>query len=81
MYRHSAALLSIYTHSAALLRENSGAVLKSRWPSLAPVPNKPTVSVDAKQHSANQPSTDCIGNVLAFCYSTVYRHSPVFCTR
>ena len=25
---------------------------KSRWPSWAPVPNKPTVSVDVKQHSA-----------------------------
>ena len=24
---------------------------KSRWPSWAPVPNKPTVSVDVKQHS------------------------------
>ena len=23
----------------------------SRWPSWAPVPNKPTVSVDVKQHS------------------------------
>ena len=27
---------------------------KSRWPSWAPVPKKPTVSVDVKQHSANQ---------------------------
>ena len=27
------------------------AVWKSRWPSWAPVPNKPTVSVDVKQHS------------------------------
>ena len=33
-------------------RECSGAVWKSRWPSWAPVPNKPTVSVDVKQHSA-----------------------------
>ena len=30
--------------------ERSGAVSKSRWPSWAPVPNKPTVSVDVKQH-------------------------------
>ena len=28
---------------------------KSRWPSWVPVPNKPTVSVDVKQHSTNQP--------------------------
>ena len=26
----------------------------TRWPSWAPVPNKPTVSVDVKQHSTNQ---------------------------
>ena len=30
--------------------QSSGAVSKSRWPSRAPVPNKPTVSVDVKQH-------------------------------
>ena len=30
--------------------QTSGAVWKSRWPSWAPVPNKPTVSVDVKQH-------------------------------
>ena len=29
--------------------QSSGAVRKSRWPSWAPVPNKPTVSVDVKQ--------------------------------
>ena len=29
---------------------SSGAVWKSRWPSWALVPNKPTVSVDVKQH-------------------------------
>ena len=33
--------------------QSSGAVWKSRWPSWAPVPNKPTVSVDVKQHSTN----------------------------
>ena len=33
--------------------QSSGAVSKSRWPSRAPVPNKPTVSVDVKQHSTN----------------------------
>ena len=30
--------------------QSSGAVWKSRWPSWAPIPNKPTVSVDVKQH-------------------------------
>ena len=30
--------------------QSSGAVWKSRWPSWAPVPNKPTVYVDVKQH-------------------------------
>ena len=30
--------------------QSSGAVWKSRWPSWAPVPNKPMVSVDIKQH-------------------------------
>ena len=34
-------------------RQSLGAVWKSRWPSWAPVPNKPTVSVDVKQRSAN----------------------------
>ena len=29
---------------------SSEAVWKSRWTSWAPVPNKPTVSVDVKQH-------------------------------
>ena len=29
---------------------SSGTVWKSRWTSWAPVPNKPTVSVDVKQH-------------------------------
>ena len=33
--------------------QRSGAVWKSRWPSCAPVPNKPTVSVDVKQHFNN----------------------------
>ena len=33
--------------------QSSGAVLKPRWPSWAPVPNTPTVSVDVKQHSTN----------------------------
>ena len=33
--------------------QSSGAVWKLRWPSWAPVPNKPTVSVDVKQHFNN----------------------------
>ena len=41
----------------------SGAVWKLRWPSWAPVPNKPTVSVDVKQHfiivATQQPLRDC----------------------
>ena len=39
---------------ADILAQCSGAVWKSRWPSWAPVPNKPTVSVDVKQHSTQQ---------------------------
>ena len=35
------------------LRQSSGAVWKSRWTSWAPVPNKPAVSVDVKQHFNN----------------------------
>ena len=34
---------------------------KSRWPSWAPVPNKPTVSVDVKQHfKINQTFAQCL---------------------
>ena len=33
--------------------QSSGAVWKSRWTSWAPVPNKPTVSMDVKQHFSN----------------------------
>ena len=42
--------LHIYTHSVDTKRSSSGAVWKSRWTSWAPVSNKPTVSVDVKQH-------------------------------
>jgi len=35
-------------------QQSSGGVWKSRWPSWAPVPNKPTVSVDVKQRSTNK---------------------------
>ena len=42
---------------------NSGAVWKSRWTSWAPVPNKPTISVDVKQHF------DSNKNILKFSMS------------
>ena len=48
-------------------RQSSGAVWKSKWPSWAPVPNKPTVSVDVKQHFNNN-IRDCL-NVLLFLFS------------
>ena len=35
--------------------QSSGAVCKSRWPSWAPAPNKPTVSVDVIKATHNQP--------------------------
>ena len=35
------------------INQSLGAVWKSRWSSWAPVPNKPTVSVDVKQHFNN----------------------------
>ena len=38
----------------AVTSELRSSVWKSRWPSWAPVPNKPTVSVDVKQHPTNQ---------------------------
>ena len=40
-----------------LSRQSSGAMSKSRWTSWTPDPNKPTVSVDVKQHF-NQPLTN-----------------------
>jgi len=33
--------------------QSSGGVWKSRWTSWAPIPSKPTVSVDVKQHFNN----------------------------
>ena len=36
-----------------VLLQSSADVWKSRWPSWAPVPNKPRVSLDVKQHSTN----------------------------
>ena len=40
----------MYAHTSIFV-ESSGAVWKSRWPSRAPIPNKPSVSVDVKQRS------------------------------
>ena len=39
-----------YTYQSIAWHQSSGAVWVSRWTSWAPVPNKPTVSVDVKQH-------------------------------
>ena len=44
---------SIKTEGRTRQSQSSGAVWKSRWPSWAPVPNKPTVYVHVKQHSTN----------------------------
>ena len=40
--------------SGTIYLQSSGAVWNPMWLSWAPVPNKPTVSVDVKQHSTNQ---------------------------
>ena len=51
-------------------RQRSGAVRKSTWTSWAPVPNKPTVSVDVKQHF-NSPLEKIgpIGLSFSVCFS------------
>ena len=46
--------------------QSSGAVWKSRWPSWAPVPNKPTVSVDVKQHFNNTSSRPSLKSHMFF---------------
>ena len=46
-----------YTMADRARYQSSGAVWKSRWPSWVSVPNKPTVSVDVKQHSTNARSS------------------------
>ena len=51
---------------------SSGAVWKSRWPSWAPIPNNPTVSMDVMQHStinsgpAASSLTQCPGRSRSF---------------
>ena len=50
---------------------------KSRWPSWAPAPKKPTVSVDVKQHSTNHQLT----RTQAVCGYTLIKQgeaSPAF---
>ena len=49
--------MDVKQHFIIIIRrtQSSAAVRKSRWPSWAPVPNKPTVSVDVKQHFSDQP--------------------------
>ena len=48
--------LTLKKHQQQQQNQSSVAVWKSRWPSWASVPNKPTVSVDVKQHSTNNKS-------------------------
>ena len=43
-------LRSYIKSGRSVCEQSSGAVWKTRWTSWAPVPNKPTVSVDVKQH-------------------------------
>ena len=47
--------------------QSSGAVSKSRWTSWAPVPNKPTASVDVKQHFNHQATFYVFGS----CFRTL----------
>ena len=42
------------------LPQSSGAVWVSRWTSWAPIPNKPTVSVDVKQHWTISEFRSCV---------------------
>ena len=63
-YAHPAgSMLPLNKYLSRLKRQSSGAVWKSRWPSWVPVPNKPTVSVDIKQHS-HQLKTNCGINIM-----------------
>ena len=64
-------------HQSYNLRQCSGAVWKSRWPSWAPVPNKPTVSVDVKQHSTNNVSDNASELVLPFLTQRASRDPPL----
>ena len=52
---YSPNIRSIKTCALGPPRQSSGAVWESRWTSWAPALNKPTVSVDVKQHFNNNP--------------------------
>ena len=64
--------------SATGTDQSSGAVIKSRWTSWAPVPNKPTVSVDVKQHINQLQPTGAdrfaLLSKLLLCVATVGQH-------
>ena len=62
-----------------MTKQNSGAVWKSRWPSWAPLPNNPTVSVDVKHHSTNQ--YDKTQNTALFWVLTKYIAPGYACRR
>ena len=51
---------------------------KSRWPSWAPVPNKPTVSVDVKQHFSF--SNNCLQLFFSRrCFTRPHAHVCISC--
>ena len=50
----------------------------SRWPSWAPVPNKPTVSVDVKQQLTNHDSMEKVQRRAATWAMQVYKPTSVF---
>ena len=54
-------IVALFTQTTDQTFQSSGAVWKSRWPSWAPVPNKPKVSVDVKKHfKINQTFAQCL---------------------
>ena len=61
--------MKLYIIIINLSCQSSGAVWKSRWPSWAPVPNKPTVSADVKQHFNNNNNLSCLLQTYC-CLST-----------
>ena len=68
-------LKSDKTNSKLQDKESSRAVWKSRWPSWAPVPNKPTVSAEVKQHSADHSSPKTASFPLVFLWQYVCNHT------
>ena len=62
--------------TAALRGQSSGAMYKSRWPSWAPVPNKPRVSLDVKQLNqifAEPALSECCQPFFGLSYSFLQR--------